>query len=539
MIKKMMAQHFLEFTGINEAIHTKNRAKKMRYLGVAIAILYALITMIGLYSYQLSQLLSILAPRNMEKELLILGVIGSILFSFIGSWLKSPSILFLSTDLPFWLSTPISKRRLVAGKMMIAYLFEVIPTLGFMIPPLILVGNVRQVSWSFYGLGLLGILVLSIPAFILGTLSGIVTQALFKGIAIKKTYFRILGLIASFFCILGFIFLIESQNWVEVLQSILEYLSVSRGINFIVTQFNLFLFEGNNIRTFLYLGSQLMMMVLFIEIISHQYYYILNLFKPKKMEMVKVNVLYKSESIFLSLYKRELKRYFSSSIYVLNTLFSEVLLFIFTVILVFRREIALAIIDSIGLEIGVPEMSMAMLGIVISGLMVLSCTTSSSISLEGRQIEMLKSFPIKPMTIFKAKMAVNLTICLGALVICLPIIFRVLPFTTVETLLTIWLTVNYALFSAVIGLIINLKLPVFNWKSEVIVIKQSASSLISILSGMVAVAGPVFIGLRFLELDLYFLLGGVAIIITFVNIGLYLSLKTIGTRWFQRIELTN
>lgn len=63
----------------------------------------------------------------------------------------------------------------------------------------------------------------------------------------------------------------------------------------------------------------------------------------------------------------------------------------------------------------------------------------------------------------------------------------------------IWLILvpgSYACFAAVFGITINLKMPVFNWDNETTVIKQSGSTMITVLGGMLFALVPV--GLRVL-----------------------------------------
>ena len=533
----MIGQYFLGFTGINEAVHTKNKCKKIRFLGISLVMLYAIGTMLALYIFQLNQLLPVLKEVGMETELLTMGIIGTFLFGLMGAWLKSTNILFLSSDLPLWLSLPISRKKLVTGKTIIAYAFELLPALGFMLPPLIMVGIAIQASWSFYVIGGLGIIFLPIPAFILGTLLGILTQTLFKGLLGKKTMIQTILWIAFTLGLIVFTLIAETFQWEGIWQTMISYLSLSGWISFMTSHFKNLLLEPSFIRIILYFGIHMALLELFILVISQQYENILNLFKPKKSEFTAKKITYKNSSVFLSLYQREFKRYFSTSIYVLNTIFSEVLLLVFTIILMVQKDLALMIIDSIGAEFGILEMPMAMMGIFISGMMVLSCTTAASISLEGKKFPMLKSLPVPTMTIFYAKLAVNLTLCFVALGICLPFIFWFLPFTPFEMLLTIWLTVGYSVFTALFGLVINLKFPVFDWQNEVTVVKQSVSTFLSIFGGMIAVGGPIFIGLRFLEIEMQTLLVGIAIFITLVNISLYLGLKLKGVRWFNNLEL--
>ena len=51
----------------------------------------------------------------------------------------------------------------------------------------------------------------------------------------------------------------------------------------------------------------------------------------------------------------------------------------------------------------------------------------------------------------------------------------------------------HILWSAVSGIFINLKLPTFNWESEVYVVKQSAATFVGMLVGLLSGVIPVAI----------------------------------------------
>ncbi|MDZ7543401.1 ABC transporter permease, partial [Clostridium perfringens] len=123
----------------------------------------------------------------------------------------------------------------------------------------------------------------------------------------------------------------------------------------------------------------------------------------------------------------------------------------------------------------------------------MSCTTNSSISLEGKKLWILKSSPIKPVEIFKAKIMMNLMLILPSVAIA-DIIFTFSLKLSINQL--IWLIIISILYSFVVpilGIIVNLYFPNLNWVSETSVVKQSASVLIQMLISASVIAVPVVI----------------------------------------------
>ncbi len=184
----------------------------------------------------------------------------------------------------------------------------------------------------------------------------------------------------------------------------------------------------------------------------------------------------KTASPFKALYFRELKRYFSSTIYVMNTGIGIVLLTI--------AAVAGFFVDLENILGGEQAFGLIKDNVVLYLIfcIMLSCTTMASISMEGKNLWIIKSLPVSPMTVFRSKIAVNLTICSPALldVILFGIMFKI---SVGRLILLILITAAGSVFIAMFGLVINLMLPNFTWTSEVVAVKQSASTMVTIFSG--------------------------------------------------------
>ena len=235
----------------------------------------------------------------------------------------------------------------------------------------------------------------------------------------------------------------------------------------------------------------------------------------------------KTSSPLKALYIKELKRYFSSPLYVLNTGFGIVMLTLaaFAGIFVDLRKV-----------LGGPQATDALLNsgpLFLSFCIIMSCTTMASMSLEGKNLWIIKSLPVPPKTIYLSKIAVNLTIISPAVFDAI-LIGIVLKMGFLQTLFMVLVTMVCAVFISCYGLVINLLLPNFNWTTEVVVIKQSAASLVTIFSGFLV------IGLQFLLL--FFLpnatLGYLSYILVMVIIDfvLYRILMSYGKKRFASLQ---
>ena len=122
---------------------------------------------------------------------------------------------------------------------------------------------------------------------------------------------------------------------------------------------------------------------------------------------------------------------------------------------------------------------------LISATAYMTSITNSLISLEGKNINILKSLPINTKTILLAKINSCLLITTPILLIGDIILFIRFNISLIEILFLILLSILIPLVSHFIGLIINLKYPKLDAENETEVVKQSMSSFLSVMLGMI------------------------------------------------------
>lgn len=197
-----------------------------------------------------------------------------------------------------------------------------------------------------------------------------------------------------------------------------------------------------------------------------------------------------SRAPVVSLVSREFRRYFASSIYVVNTILGPILATVLSGAMLWGRDKLTALPLPVDVAPLVP--------FLFSGVFCLMNTTSVSLSMEGKSFWIVKSLPLPTKAVLDGKLLMNLTLDLPFYL--LSEIFLLLAWKPVgpEALFFLLLPGAMILFSCVLGLFVNLRLPVLNWQSEVTVVKQSASaalggmggSLLSILCAATSAAAP-------------------------------------------------
>ena len=262
--------------------------------------------------------------------------------------------------------------------------------------------------------------------------------------------------------------------------------------------------------------------------------------KPKTGYRSSSRILaFSARSPRMALLDKEVKRYLACSIYVFNTAFGPLILLIFAVIVVVLGP------DKIISGMGVPAAELGALSkdltfVILAGIFCLfpsmTSTTASSISLEGKQLWILKAHPISTDDVFWSKYMLNILLLVPASVLASILIgvrvqmspVQIVGFAVVPGLLGVLVSL--------IGLITNLLLPRFDWDNETAVVKQSMSVLMAMVFGFAAACIPFILYFVFLQ---KFGFSGFCVIGILVygalSAGSYFFLRTAGKKIFEAL----
>lgn len=193
----------------------------------------------------------------------------------------------------------------------------------------------------------------------------------------------------------------------------------------------------------------------------------------------------RTRGVFPTLLAREFKHLFSSPAYLLNCGMGVLVVPLVTVITLIRvpsevipqlREWVASFADE-----NVIGLAVTMLVVFFASMCYI---TAPSISLEGKNFWILRSAPIQPVQVLGAKLWLHILVTL------VPTVASVCVFNIalgMNALCTVLSAVTVALFvvqQALLGLHVNLIKYNFNWLTETVAVKQSASVVITMFAGM-------------------------------------------------------
>lgn len=520
--------------GINQL--KKKFASNSFFLRIVMPILIGLLAiaiLIGLI-YYMKPIGDIFYAADNMSGYLKYGIGMGILMCFITTISKAHSYLFEAKDYDLLMSLPIKSRVIITSKFASLLFINFASFALFFIPTVVWYINYVQPGFDFY---ILSVLTILIGPLLIITICSVI--AYFLGILISRFKYRnmlqTVGLII-FFLFVMFISLSVS-NFSDVTSETDQIKAIASKFENYATTFyypSVWMaeaLEGNIISLLIFLGISFVPYIIFAYVVGHNFAkanararvsYTNKHFKLKDQEVT---------SQTKTLFKKEIKRYFSSSVLVLNTIVGPIMGTILMCILLFSGDNGLA-------AVGMGEASELIMPILIGAVTFMNgliSTTSTSISLEGKNFWIIKSAPIKIEKIYTAKIALNFVIALPFSIINTVVIAIALKpdVTYLIPFLLIPLLVN--LVMGVTGLYINLVFPRLNWTMEVKVVKQSLSMLLSMLFGMVLVFALAYLFYVTYSLGYLAYIIVILCLVAIILIGIIL-LETDGKKRFNRIN---
>ena len=402
LLKATMSQDMSLFK-----IKSKNESK---FSKIILQIVLALIVMFSVGSY-VAILAEELVKYNLTYIILTIFIMITSLLTIIEGVYKSQGILFEAKDNDLLFSMPISKSKIFFTRLFKLISFEFLYNSLFMLPAMIVYAVYEKTSVNFYIISLIMLVLLPIIPTIVACIIGYIIKGLaskFKAknaIQVILTTIMLLFIFYASFNIQGLIAnIIQNANSInEVITKI--YYPAGLYIN-LIQNFNILdlvvLFAINIIPA-----------ILFVYVASIFYFKITSKLGEKSNNKKKVNwgksadKTFKVKSQLLGLINKEMKRFFSSPVFIINAGFGMVLILVVTIAMSINFDgMVGAMMKGEDKGISIDEIKAIIPKIYYGFVVFVSCMTSitsSMVSLEGKSFNITKSLPVSPEKILLAK----------------------------------------------------------------------------------------------------------------------------------------
>lgn len=470
----------INILGINEARHSGEGRRRIRLLAMlALYLLLACMLMfcVGAICFSAAKLgVGSVVP-------LCLAVVCA-LVTLMFTLLRAGPMLFDLRDYEMLSALPLHPTAIIVSRYLNLYLSNAALTLAVLLPGAIACGIVLHPGAGYYLMLLMGAFTLPLIPMTIAMLVGMLIYMLSARFRRRSAAVLVLYLLATLAAMLLPVWMqrMQPDRLILSLRSLLDrvrgFYPPAGWFADGVTEANLPLYLGFS------LGS-ILFFLLAATLVGRRYHAICTMLAARRSRHSFRLTAQRRTGSLAALYRREIKRYLASPIYVLNTAVGPILAVVLSCVLLFSGVGELLADFPLPIELA-PRMLPFLLGLLLA----LSPSTSSAISMEGRQWWLIKSLPVATASVMHGKLLVNLTIALPAWLLSSVLSCLALRPAVGTFILLILLPLGYVLFTTLLGLRLNLAFPSFSWDNESIPVKQGKPVLFGMLSAMLACLLP-------------------------------------------------
>jgi ABC-2 type transport system permease protein len=515
----------------------KSRSGKKRspVVTVLIALLavYVIVVLYGMFGFMTWQLIGpIFSAGNGWFYFFMVGM-AAFAFCFIGSVFAAQSQIFNAKDNDLLLSMPVKPFSIllsrVASLLILDYIFEsfiVLPA-GFV---WIATQPVSAAGVIFY---IIAILLLPLTAIAFAMLFAWLLSMATARLRNKNIITLILWLLFFFAYMVVFsniqkYILLLIQNGTEIAAAVQRALFPMYHLGIAVER-------GSIVSMLIFTICAIAPFVLALLILS------VNFIKIATTKRGTAKIKYTQRALKVSgvraaFVQKELLHFLSNPMYILNTALGGLFMLIGAVALVIKRDAVLNVISQMntsGLDLS-PEV---LICVALTVVAAMNFVSAPSISLEGKNLWIAKSLPVKTFDILLSKAETHLLVCGIPAAVSALICAAVLRPTVLQLVLMLIVPLMFTVLTALFGVFINLQFPKFDWINEMQPIKQGLAPILSMFGSVAVIAALILLYLFILSglvsAEIYLLM--CALLFTLLSAALIGYFKKGGSRRFDAL----
>lgn len=468
-----------------------SRSKKKRGTGVMIGFALLMVYVLGVFAWMFGMFFSALAQpfHSAGLDWLYFAFAGlmALALMIVGSIFMTKSQLYEARDNELLLSLPVPPSAILASRMVVLLLFNAV--FGLMVVAPAGVVWLTQVSASVGQILIFLLIFLAMPF-----LSLAVSSVFGWLLALISTRVRNKSLFSTLFSLLFlgvyFYFYSQAYTYIQYLAVHGQQVAEKLGAVAPLVWLGRAVAEGN---------ALLMLPVLLVELVPFVLVTLLlsaTFIKVATANRGFAHVRYREKTLRTSsadtaLLSRELKRFVSCPGYMMNAGIGLIFVAALGVFALIKPDL----FEMLGQQMAggdatlLPLLAAAAVCLMNSMVMI----SAPSISLEGSRLWIVQSIPVRPQQVLKAKLNTHFFVSLPFMVFTSAALAFVLKADALSAVLLIVLPLVYCLWCAIMGLVLNLYFPRFDWINEIQPIKQGISTMLAMLVGFVSVLVPILV----------------------------------------------
>ncbi len=465
----LLGLEFRSLFGINRLRHTRDKKQKSRGRLLAGVWIFLLLMVTG-YIAGFSAGLILLGFADLVP--LYLAIISCLLVFFFGLF-KAGGTLFGQAGYELLVAMPLSPRAVILIRLIRLYIEDFLCTVGIFLPGLVTWGILCRPPVSAYPLALVGCLLLPLVPLVASALISTLIYAVSARMK-HKTLIQSLLLVAFAVALILLSFCLTDTAGTLDENFLADLLGRASGLlgrlwppaRWLSDAMHGVSYGGLGLLALLSVGTAGVGMGICIALFPR---IMRGLGSVRARHDFRFGEM-ASGGLLAALYKREMRRYFASSVYVSNTIIGPILAVILAVTLCVTGVEGVMSALSVALPVE------TLLPFLLTLVLCMLPPAAVAVSMEGKQIETIQSLPIPAQTWLWSKLLVSATFLLPAWVVSevlLTITLRPDPLTFAAQVLA---PLSLIAFSLVFGLSFNLKFHSFDWERDEVPVKQSLAA---------------------------------------------------------------
>lgn len=509
----------------------KNKQKSLgKVILMGILFAYVGIVFIGLFGSLFFVIIEPLHKMNIDELYFSIMSLCIIMFCFIGSVFLTHHEIYEAKDNELLLSMPISNRDILLSRiftiLILNYIYELIIAIPAFAVYVYVVGmNILQIV-LFIGV------IITLPFFVLAI--SCLFGWLLAHILVRVRFKNIITIVLNISFIFAYFYIVNSiegyigwliQNGESIAQAIVKGAYPIYHLSIAISQ-------GNVLSFLIYLVCAIVPFIIVIYLLSIHFIKLATT-QPKIKKVVYKAKKIQTHSLKKSLLIREFKHFTANAMVMLNGAIGIIFSIVGAVAVIFYADQIKLFLNQVPWIYNVLTPILCLAGISVNSMNIIS---ASSISLEGDRLWLIKSLPVQTQDILLSKLALHFLLCVPAgIVFSLTTVF-IFPISFIDALFVIIAPILFTLFIDLLGLLLNLWKPKFDWVNETVCVKQSIPVMLTMFIAM-GCSFVIAMGCILLTdiLSVYTYMYIIFILFIILDIYLYKMLITWGIRRFDQL----
>ncbi len=480
--------------GLVSATVNRRRGGKGGGMGMkivmAVLMLYCAVVFGGMFGMMFYSMREPFAQLGMGWLYFSMAAIMATMLCFIGSVFFTQSLIFEAKDNEMLLSMPVTPAAILGSRLLVLYLLNCIYALLVLIPCGIVCCLTGPVSVGGVVMFVLAAILLPLIPTTLSCLVGWLIAAIIARMRNKTIFTLALSLV--FF---GGYMMVCMNLQGYIMKLVENGAAIGAAVKKAMPPFYAFglaLDEGNLWQFAHYILWCLLPFALVCAFLARSFVHIATMKRGAKKARYQEKPL-RVSSLRAALMKKELTRLSSSAAYMLNGCVGLLMALILGVMAVVKRDSINEMLAMLEITGPMTQYLVPLACAAVCMLVSMTIISAPSISLEGKNLWIMQSAPVRGSDVLLAKAYAHMLVSVPVGLTVSVLLLFALPATVYEGAMLLLLPALMSVFMALLGVVVNLRWPRFDYVNETVVIKQSASVMITMFGGMGVVALPVLL----------------------------------------------